>query len=99
MGDPLSGTLAPPIRMPNGSTYHLQELAFFSWFYGAPSVGVNGWFSDNGDLLVGRRSALPINTFLGTSSRTRGRLLRSPHFRFEQVISGHLTELNGKYSM
>jgi hypothetical protein len=29
-------------------TYHLQELTFFSWFYGAPSVGVNGWFSDNG---------------------------------------------------
>jgi hypothetical protein len=25
----------------------MQELAFFSWFYGAPSVGVNGWFSNN----------------------------------------------------
>jgi hypothetical protein len=48
VGDPLSGTLAPPIYNPkNKFTYHLQELAFFSWFYGAPSVGVNGWFSDN----------------------------------------------------
>jgi len=48
VGDPLTGTLAPPITMPNGFTYHMQELAFFSWFYGAPSIGVNGWFSDNG---------------------------------------------------
>jgi hypothetical protein len=48
VGDPLSGTLAPPIYNPfNKFTYHMQELAFFSWFYGAPSVGVNGWFSDN----------------------------------------------------
>jgi hypothetical protein len=48
VGDPLSGTLAPPIFNPaNKFTYHMQELAFFSWFYGAPSVGVNGWFSDN----------------------------------------------------
>jgi hypothetical protein len=33
--------------MSNGYTYSLQELAFFSWFFGAPSIGVNGWFSDN----------------------------------------------------
>ena len=30
----------------------MQELAFFSWFYGAPSVGVNNWFSDNGTFLT-----------------------------------------------
>jgi hypothetical protein len=48
VGDPLTGTGIPPVTMSNGFTYHLQELAFFSWFYGAPSVGVNGWFSDNG---------------------------------------------------
>jgi hypothetical protein len=47
VGDPLSGTDLPAVKMPNGFTYHLQELAFFSWFYGAPSVAVNGWFSDN----------------------------------------------------
>ena len=51
-GDPLSGTEAPRIVMPNGFTYHLQELAFFSWFYSARSIGVNGWFSDNGTFLT-----------------------------------------------
>ena len=52
VGDPLTGTDAPPIVMPNGFTYHLQELAFFSWFFGAPSVGIHGWFSDNGTFLT-----------------------------------------------
>jgi len=47
VGDPLSGTDLAPITMPNGFTYHLQELAFFSWFYGAPSTAVHGWFSNN----------------------------------------------------
>jgi hypothetical protein len=47
VGDPLTGTQIPPVTMPNGFTYHLQELAFFSWFYGAPSMAVNNWFSDN----------------------------------------------------
>jgi hypothetical protein len=48
VGDPLTGTNIPLVTMPNGYSYHLQELAFFSWFFGAPSIGVNGWFSDNG---------------------------------------------------
>jgi hypothetical protein len=52
VGDPLTDTLVPPVVMPNGFTYHLQELAFFSWFYGAPSIGVNGWFSNNGTFLT-----------------------------------------------
>ena len=52
VGDPLTNTNAPPIVMSNGFTYHLQELAFFSWFLGAPSVGVHGWFSDNGTFLT-----------------------------------------------
>jgi hypothetical protein len=52
VGDPLTGTEYPPIVMRNGFTYHLQELAFFSWFYGAPSIGVHGWFSDNGSFLT-----------------------------------------------
>ncbi len=46
-GDPLTGTDIPDVTMPNGYTYHLQELAFFSWFYGAPSTAVNGWYSNN----------------------------------------------------
>jgi hypothetical protein len=52
VGDPLSGTDMPAVTMPNGFTYHLQELAFFSWFFGTPSIGVNGWFSDNGTFLT-----------------------------------------------
>jgi hypothetical protein len=52
VGDPLSGTEAPRIVMLNGFTYHLQELAFFSWFYNSRSVGVHGWFSDNGTFLT-----------------------------------------------
>jgi hypothetical protein len=49
VGDPLSGTLMPTVTMPNGFTYHLQELAFFDWFYRVtPSIGVNGWYSLNG---------------------------------------------------
>ena len=31
--------------MANGVTYHLQETAFFSWFYNqVPSLGINGWY-------------------------------------------------------
>jgi hypothetical protein len=52
VGDPLTGTEYPPIVMPNGFTYHLQELAFFSWFFGSPSIGIHGWFSDNGSFLT-----------------------------------------------
>jgi hypothetical protein len=47
VGDPLTGTDVAPVTMPNGFTYSLQELAFFSWFFGAPSIGVNGWYSNN----------------------------------------------------
>lgn len=46
-GDPLSGTLMPAVSL-NGFTYHLQELAFFSWFYGGTSLGTGGKFSSNG---------------------------------------------------
>ncbi len=47
-GDPLSGTLMPPVTMPNGVTYHAQELAFFSWYYGVPYPGAGGVYSSNG---------------------------------------------------
>jgi hypothetical protein len=47
-GDPLTGTLMPPVSS-GGFTYHLQELAYFSWFYGAvPSLGLGGKYSSNG---------------------------------------------------
>ncbi len=47
VGDPLSGTT---FTAKTGTfTYHVQELAFFSWFYHqTPSLGVNGWYSDQG---------------------------------------------------
>jgi hypothetical protein len=48
VGDPLTATDLPLVTMPNGFSYHLQELAFFSWFLGGNSLGVNGWYSDNG---------------------------------------------------
>jgi len=46
VGDPLTGTFFPTKTL-NGFTYHLQELAFFSWFYGKPSIAAGGLFSDN----------------------------------------------------
>ena len=54
VGDPLSpggnsATNPFKVKMPNGFTYTLQELAFFSWFYRqSPSIGSGGKFSDNG---------------------------------------------------
>ncbi len=49
VGDPLSGSAIPVAS--GGFTYHPQELAFFSWFYRqTPSLGVNGWYSNNGTL-------------------------------------------------
>jgi hypothetical protein len=47
VGDPLSGHT---FAVKTGTfTYHPQELAFFSWFYHQkPSLGVNGWYSDQG---------------------------------------------------
>jgi hypothetical protein len=47
VGDPLSGTDYGVVKM-NGFNYHLQELAFFNWFYGGPSMGAGGLYSDNG---------------------------------------------------
>jgi hypothetical protein len=47
VGDPLTGTNIALVTGANGFSYELQELAFFSWFYGAPSIAANGWFSDN----------------------------------------------------
>jgi hypothetical protein len=49
VGDPLTGSAPFEIEMPNGFTYHLQETAFFSWFYNqVPSLGVNGAYSSGG---------------------------------------------------
>jgi hypothetical protein len=48
VGDPLTG-LSLQVSMPNGVTYHPQELAFFSWFFAqVPSLGFDGWYSSLG---------------------------------------------------
>ena len=48
VGQTFTAASSPPMVM-NGFTYHPQELAFFWWFYRLdPSLGVNGWYSDNG---------------------------------------------------
>jgi hypothetical protein len=46
VADPLQGIEFPPVTL-NDTTYTVQELAFFSWFYGGPSVAVDETFSDN----------------------------------------------------
>jgi hypothetical protein len=53
VGDPLSPGFTTPtneftVAMPNGLTYDLQELAFYSWFYGGTSLGAGGKYSNNG---------------------------------------------------
>ena len=47
VGDPLSDGHEFPLSAIGGMTYHPQELAFFSWFMGTPSLGVDGDFSNN----------------------------------------------------
>lgn len=53
VGDPLSEGFATPTAKftvvgANGFTYHLQEMAFFSWFFGGTSLGSGGRYSNNG---------------------------------------------------
>jgi len=50
VGDILAGFFMPPVTGKNGYTYTLQELAFFSYFYGGPSFAANGWYSNNNTL-------------------------------------------------
>jgi hypothetical protein len=66
VGDPLTGTDFPAIKMANGITYHPQEPAFFSWFYNAnatASVGAGGKFSMNGSFSGPSKSCPPGGTF------------------------------------
>lgn len=52
VGDPLSGTLSQIYMASNKYTYHVQDLAFTSWFYDqSRSTGVNGWYSFLGNFL------------------------------------------------
>jgi len=45
VGDPVTG-LATTITMPNGFTYHPEDLVFHGWFTrSVPSGSVNGWYT------------------------------------------------------
>jgi hypothetical protein len=69
VGDPLSGTMqsAGGTLGTNGVTYHVQELAFFSWFYkahdGSASLGAGGSFSSNNTFTGPSQPCLPGGTF------------------------------------
>jgi hypothetical protein len=53
VGDPLGGSFAVEPNKPlGGPTYHLQELAFFGWFFDN-DIGVNGWYSTRGTFKSG----------------------------------------------
>ena len=48
-GDPLSGKMMPAYML-GGKAFHIQELAFFSWYFnkkGTASLGAGGKFSSN----------------------------------------------------
>jgi hypothetical protein len=68
-GDPLSGTLQSVAGTvgTNGVTYHVQELAFFSWFFkghdSTPSLGAGGKFSSNGTFTGPSQPCPPGGTF------------------------------------
>jgi hypothetical protein len=66
VGDPLTGTDFPAITMPDGVTYHPQELAFWSWYYNAsnvPSIGAGGKFSSNGTFSGPSKACPPGGTY------------------------------------
>ena len=56
VGDPLTGTQfaynAGHTAGGGGQIYHLQELAFFGWFYD-DNIGINGWYSTRGSFTSG----------------------------------------------
>jgi hypothetical protein len=65
VGDPLNGKGIPVINM-NDYPYHVQELAFFSWFYAAngdPSLGADGKFSSHGTFTGPSMNCPPGGTF------------------------------------
>jgi hypothetical protein len=61
-GDPLTPGFSTPtnsfVVTLGGVTYSLQELAFYSWFFGPPALGAGGLYSDNGTF-TGNAKACP----------------------------------------
>lgn len=50
VADPLTIVPFAPVTMPNGVSYHLSEFAYFSWFFGGPSIAPGGAFSNQDSL-------------------------------------------------
>ncbi len=70
VGDPLSGSNFT-VTMSNAYVYHLQELAFKSWFFrDSPSTGVNGWYSSRGTLTTPSKPCNISTTSLTISPTT-----------------------------
>jgi hypothetical protein len=70
VGDPLTGTDIT-LTMSNNYTYHLQELAFASWFFRqSPSIAVNGWYSSNDTFKTYSAVCNPTTTTLTISPAT-----------------------------
>jgi hypothetical protein len=69
VGDALTGTLFPPILMPNGVTYHPQETVFWSWFYSKDhgkffqNLTAGGKYSMNGTFAGPSKVCPPGGTF------------------------------------
>ena len=61
VGDPFTTSLLS-ISMPNGVTYNVTELAFFSWFFGGPSYGAGGLYSSNGAFTGSSKACPPGGT-------------------------------------
>jgi hypothetical protein len=67
VGDPLTGTSLPPV-ISYGYPYHLQELAFFGWFFDSSAkalsgLGTGGAYSTNGKFTGPSRACPPGGTF------------------------------------
>jgi len=70
VGDPLSGT-DTTITMSNSYVYHVQELAFLSWFFPqSTSIAVNGWYSSNDTFKSAASSCYTTNTSLSIAPTT-----------------------------
>lgn len=66
VGDPLTPGFSTPTNSffvtLGGVTYSLQELAFYSWFFGPPALGAGGLYSDNGTFTGNAKACPPGGT-------------------------------------
>ena len=98
VGDPLSGTVQT-ITMSNAYTYHVQEMAFVSWFYkDSPSLGVNGWYSSNGTFKTPATACNASSTSLSISPTTMA-VGSSAAVTIKVAASGTIGTATGKVTL